>query len=332
MNCPRCGASLPDGARFCLSCGLALSGGSGPASAPPPPSGGAPGPSGGPSLAPAGVTALKCPSCGAPITPVFGEMVITCDYCGASVSLGGNGWKEISKHTMLAPTLTNPAAAVKIVHDFLDQGLFHRNAFEESKVLEQKLSFVPFWVVPASASTTFEYQDIAVGVGGTVASIAAAELLGSALSGRRGGGFLAVPIVTGPPVNPTRADSISTTYEYPVVAVKGMSNYQPKNYQFALSDRTFFDKKQVPDGSAILNGDLGEDAARHAAQSYVTQLQAEAAHQKHHMVSKLQTNVEVSEGELLHVPVWYYLLERKGQRTVILIDAHAGRIIQTVGP
>jgi hypothetical protein len=342
MNCPRCGAPLPDNARFCYACGSPLgasaapggapTGGVPPPPPPPTPASNATAAPAAPPLAPAGATALKCPSCGAPIAPTFGEMVITCEYCGASVSLGGAGWKEISKHSMLTPQVLDANQALAIVRASVDQGFLHRHHFEESKIVEQKLSFVPFWIIPTSASTSFQYQDIAVGVGATVGSIAAAELLGSALGGNRGGGgFAVIPVMAGPAVNPTRADAISGMYEYPVVAVKGMSAYQPKDYQFALGDRTFFDKKQVPEGAPILNGDLGEDAAQHAARSYVTQLQAEAAHKKHHMVSQLQTNVEIAEGELLHVPIWYFVLERKGEKSIILVDGHAGKVLQTVG-
>jgi hypothetical protein len=132
-------------------------------------------------------------------------------------------------------------------------------------------------------------------------------------------------------VNPTRSETISGQFEYPVVAVKSMSAYQPKDYQFSLTDRTFFDKKNIPAGTQILNGDLGEDAARHAAQAFVQQLQSEAAHKKHSMVSQLKTQVDISEGELLHVPIWYFQLDRKGQKTTFLIDAHAGRVIRTMG-
>ena len=273
---------------------------------------------------------MKCPSCGAPIHPVFGEMVISCDYCGGSVTLGGTGWKQISKHTMLAAKVTNRDEALRVVHDFLDTGFLHRKSFEESTIVEEKLSYVPFWVVPTSATTNYVYQDIAVGVGGTLATVAAAEVLGNALGGGRRGGFSPFPVVVGPPVNPTRSDTITGSFDYPVVAVKGMSAYQPKDYAFQLQDRTFFDKKTIPAGAPVLNGDLGEDAAQHAARSYVSQLQAEAAHKRHHMVSGIQTNVEVSEAELLHVPVFYFLLDRKGTKQMMLVDAHASRVMQTL--
>ena len=320
MNCPKCGTSLPDGARFCYSCGNSL------APPPPPP----PATASGPPLAPAGAQELKCPACGAPVHPVFGEMVITCEYCGGSVTLGGTGWKEISKHTMLPPRVLTAEQALQIVRGSLDTGFFHHTVFEESKVVEQKLSMVPFWVMPVSASTTFVYQDVATSVGATVGTMVAAEVIGSALGGNRRGGFVPIPIMTGPVINSNREDAISGMYEFPVVAVKGMTAYQPKSYEFSLRERSFFDKKQVPANAPVLNGDLGEDAAQHAARSFVTQLQSDLAHKKHHMVSQLRTQVDVSEGELLHVPIWYFLLERKGVRTAVLVDAHAGKVMQTI--
>lgn len=323
MNCPKCGTSLPDDAKFCYACGSAT-GVPSTVAAPPPPVPSTP------ALAPAGVQELKCPACGAPIKPIFGEMVISCEYCGGSVTLGAKGWSEINKHTMLTAKFTTPESAMNLIRAYIDNGFLHRHDFEESKVVDQHLTFVPFWIVPVSASTNFQYQDVAVSVGSTVGTMVAAEVIGGALMGGRRGGFVPIPIMTGPVVNSNRQDSISGMYEYPVIAVKGMTTYQPRNYEFRLTERGFFDKKQIPTGSPVLNGDLGEDAAQHAARAYVMQLQSELAHKKHHMVSQLQSQIDVSEGELLHVPIWYVMLERKGLKTGILIDAHAGAVMQTV--
>jgi hypothetical protein len=324
VYCMKCGTALPDGAQFCFKCGTAMPGATGGA-APPPPPPSAPAKT----LGAAGVQQLKCPACGAGIKPAFGEMVITCDYCGGSVTLGGEGWKEINKHTMLKLKITDRNAVIKTVHDFMDAGFFSRKNFEESKIVEERLSYIPFWVMPASASTTYQYQAVATSVGATVGTVAAGALLGNMLGGNRGG-YSVVPVFAGPVVNPNRSETISGQYEYPVVAVKAMAHYQPKDYQFGLTDRTFFDKKNIPDGTQILNGDLAEDAARHAADAYVQQLQSEAAHKKHSMVSQLKTQVNISDGELLHVPIWYFQLDHKGQKTTILIDGAAGRVIRTV--
>jgi hypothetical protein len=328
MYCRRCGAQLPDDAVFCSKCGLQMAGGAGAGvpSPPPPPS------SSSPTLAAVGVQELKCPTCGAPIHPTLGETVISCEYCGGSVTLGGQGWKEISKHTMLPLRVVDPTAALKVVHDYVDQGFFHRHEFEESKVVDTKLTYVPFWVLPATASTTYQYQAVATSIGTTVGTIAAAEILGNALGGRRGGGggFIPVPIITGPVVNSNRSETISGQYEYPVIAVKAMRDYQPKEYQFSLTDRALFDKKAIPSTAPILNGDLDEDTAKGAARAFVQQLQSETVHKKHSVVSNINTQVTVSDGELLHVPIWQFSVERKDQRSTFIVDAHAGRVIRTV--
>jgi len=255
-------------------------------------------------------------------------MVISCDYCGGSVTLGGQGWKEISKHTMLPLAVPDRDVAMKVVRGYLDQGFLHRHFLEESKLVEERLTYVPFWVVPTSASTTYQYQAVAETVGTTVGTMAAGALIGSALGGRRG--LTVIPIMGGPVVNATRSETISGQYDYPVVAVKAMSAYQPKDYQFSLTDRTFFDKKSIPTSVQVLNGDLGEDAARNAAEAFVKQVQSEAAHKKHRVVSSLSTEVNVTEGELLHAPIWMFRFTHKTDNVTVLIDGHAGKVIRTM--
>ena len=328
MYCMNCRAQLPDNARFCYACGqpIAAGGASPPPPPPPPPPSAAPGASA--TVAPAGVQELKCPSCGAPIHPGLGETVISCEYCGGSVTLGGAGWKGVNRHSMLALKVADVDAALRVIHAHVDAGLFHRKEFESSTVTEQKLSFVPFWVVPVCASTNYVYTDVAVGIGGTVATIAASEALGSALGGRRGG--WGGPVIVGAPMNASRQDSITGQYEFPVIAVKALEAYQPKEYRFDLADRVTFDKRQVPAGTPLLNGDLDEEASKHAADAFVRELQSAEAHKRHRLVSQLQTTTQVSDPELLHAPIWRFALERKDHRTLFLLDASAGRVIRTV--
>src|ERR1700758_1168908 len=92
MYCRKCGAQLPDDAAFCTKCGTGTNSTGQTAAAQS---------SQAPVLAPSTATSLKCPSCGASIAPKFGEMIITCEYCGSSITLGGSGWANIEKQTML---------------------------------------------------------------------------------------------------------------------------------------------------------------------------------------------------------------------------------------
>jgi len=328
MQCPQCGTPLPANARFCYGCGANLSG----APQSPPPPGAPPGYPGMPrsaapppppppaaAAAPTAPKDLKCPSCGAPLQPEFGDTVITCKYCSGTVSLAGTGWKAVNRHTMILPQLMDPEAVLKIVKSVMNTGMFHGSRFEASKVTEQKLQFVPYWIVPSSATTNYTYQDLVTAGAATVGTAAVGSLIG----GFFGGGSTNVR----PAINSTRQDQITGSYQFPVVAVKGYQQYQPRNYQFNLDTRQLYNKDSLPGGLTVLNGDLGEDAAQQAARALVTQMHADAAHKKHRMVSALQTQVEVGDPELVHVPIWYLALDLKGQPVVLLVDANASRVM-----
>jgi hypothetical protein len=331
MQCPQCGTPLPPNARFCFGCGANLSGapaappGPGaPYGYPPAPGGYAappPPPPPPPAAAPTPPKDLRCPSCGAPLQPEFGDSVISCQYCGGTVSLAGTGWKAVNRHTMLLPQLNDPEAALKIVRSVLNTGMFHGSRFEDSKISEQKLQLVPYWIVPSSATTNYTYQDMVTAGAATVGSAAIGSLVGSFFGG---GG---TTVMSSPSVNATRQDQVTGSYQFPIVAVKGYAQYQPRNYQFNLDSRKLYKKDDLPAGLPVLNGDLGEEAAQQAARAYVTQVQAEAAHKKHRMVNALQTQVECGDPELVHVPIWYFALDHKGQKMVVLVDANSSRVM-----
>jgi zinc-ribbon domain len=323
MFCSRCGTQLPDNARFCYSCGAQLGGGS---SAPGAPGMGAPPPPPPPPTAPSAPKDLKCPTCGAPLSPEIGDAVLTCQYCGATVSIAGTGWKPVTQHSMLMAQLMDQDAALKIVQKSMDAGFFHGHRFEESKVNEAKFVFAPYWIVPSTAMTRYSYQEGMVpggGMGATIGTMAASSLIGNALS--RGRGEVFVPMGGGN--MPTRQDQMSGNYQFPVVAVKGYNQYQPKSYQFNLQARQPYKKENVPGGATVLNGDVGETEAQQAARAYVAQMQAELIHKKHGNVTGVQSNVDVGEPELLHAPVWYFNLDHKGKPAVLLVDANASRVM-----
>jgi len=146
MFCSSCGTQLPDDASFCYKCGTATTLG-----------GGQPDlqPSDVPAasfrneqiIAPAGASLLKCPSCGAPIAPKFGEMVITCEYCGSGVTLGNQGWTGIQKQSMLALKVSSVDEVNSIIIPMMNKGLLHRHLHEDSTQEEMNLSYIPYWIV-----------------------------------------------------------------------------------------------------------------------------------------------------------------------------------------
>lgn len=334
MYCLKCGAQLPDDAGFCLKCGFKVSMVSQqPQTAPTQQV-----------LAPTGATSLRCPSCGAPISPKFGEMLVTCEYCGSSVSLGNEGWKSINKHTMLPLKIVQRDDVMNEIHGLMDRGLLHRHLQESSTLEELNLALVPYWLIPVSARTSLVAVDMAAEAGQIATTAALAGIMGGAIGGGRSGGFGGGGLLTGMvlgtmmsggggfagPQGTRRAYQMDNDYNFPIVALKALTEYQPKEYQFKLDDRVIFDETKVK-GLKVLNGDVGEDVAKTQAKTLVDQLQSDKAHAQHHMIQQLSTESDVGEAELLHAPVWFARYDHKNGKIVVVVDGNSGGIINSIG-
>jgi Double zinc ribbon len=355
VYCPSCGTQLPDGAAFCYRCGASVGsrgGGQGASQAP------AAQQSSAQVIAPAGATALKCPSCGAPISPKFGEMVITCEYCGASIALGSQGWKDIQKHTML-PMKFSKDQVTAAIHDMMDKGIFRHHLQEESTLEEMSATFVPYWIIPVSARTSIiaidEMQQVAQtatnaalmgiilgGMAGGRRSFDMTSLLGSSaslLGGLRRGtllgglpGTMFYGMGRGMGGGAARKTyQLDQNYNFPVVAMKDLTEYQPRDYTFALDQRVIFDISRIDKSIKVMNGDIGEDVAKAQAKTLVDQLQSHKAHEQHHMIQQINTEMDVSDGELLHVPVWFARYDHKGKKMVFVLDGNSGAAINSIG-
>jgi hypothetical protein len=368
MNCPNCGTQLPDGAAFCYKCGSSVA-----------PAGGAQGyqqggggvsvqQRSGPVLAPAGATALKCPSCGAPISPKFGEMVITCEYCGTGITLGNQGWKDIQKHTMLPLRVTKDQVEAR-VQAMMDKGIFRHHLHEESTLEEMTATFIPYWIIPVSARTEIVAVDEMQQIGQVATTAALIGVLGGFGGGGRGGGGFGggrrrsfdmasliggrTPVALGgwragilPGALPgtmfygmgmgmgggaRRTFQLDQNYNFPVVAMKDLTEYQPHDYAFALDERVLFDVSKIDKSIKVLNGDISEDVAQAQAKTLVDQLQSQKAHEAHHMIQQIHTDMDVAEGELLHVPVWFVRYDHKGKKIVFVLDGNSGAAINSLG-
>ncbi|MDE1857478.1 MAG: zinc ribbon domain-containing protein [Thaumarchaeota archaeon] len=333
MFCPKCGAQLPDDAGFCYKCGVRIGQ---PAAQP----AASPGQS---VIAPSGATTLKCPSCGAPISPKFGEMFVTCEYCGSSVSLGNAGWKSINKHTMLPAKIIQQDDVIKEIHGLMDRGLLHRHLQESSTLEEVNLAMVPYWLIPASARTSLVAVDMAAEAGQIATTAVLAGIMGGAIGGGRDRGFGGGGLVTGMMLGTMmggggigggqgnrRSYQMDNDYNFPIVGLKALTEYQPKDYQFNLADRVLFDEAKVK-GMKVLNGDVGEDIAKMQAKTLVDQLQSQKAHEAHHMIQQLNTESDVGEAELLHAPVWFARYDHKNGKIVLVIDGNSGGVINSIG-
>lgn len=326
MYCHVCGAELPDDAVYCMKCGASTQVTKPKVSEP-----------SSPVVAPMNAVSLNCPKCGGPVSPRFGEMIVTCEYCGSAVVLSGDGWRGVQKQTMLMLKYADRNVVMQEIHDLMDRGLLHRHLQEGSTLEEMNVSFVPYWIVSVSARTSVIASDVAV-EGAQVATTAALfGVMGGAFGGRRGGG-VAGPLMAGAVLGGMMGQQgrrktyeLDNNYNFPVVALKALSQYQPVDYQFVLDDRALFDVNKVPKGVKILNGDVGEESAMVQAKTLVSQLQNELAHENYHMIQQLHTDVDTEEAELLYAPIWFARYDHRGHKIALVIDGNTAKIVNSIG-
>jgi len=158
------------------------------------------------------------------------------------------------------------------------------------------------------------------GFGGGGAPLLEGALLGSMMNRGMGGGS-----------GPRKAIQMNQNYNYPVVALKGLTEYQPHDYQFALEERSVFDISKYPKGIKILNGDISEDAAKNQAKTLVDELQSQKAHAQYHMIQQISSEEDLSDTELLHVPIWFARYDHKGNEIVLILDGNSGNVINSTG-
>jgi hypothetical protein len=311
-------------------------------------------------VAPSGVTSLKCPSCGAPIAPKFGEMVITCDYCGNAVTLGAQGWSNIQKQTMLSLKVATVDQVNSIITPMMDKGLLHRHLHEDSTQEEMSLTYVPYWIVSVSARTSIVAADETAQIAQTASTAVLMGVIFGGMGGGfggRGGGFGGRRAFEGGVgvSNPfsgllglkgirimafgmgygggglKKTEQMDENYNFPVIALKALTDYQPRDYQFNLEERELFDISKLPKDVRILNGDISEEVAKSQAKTLVDQLQSQKAHAHYHMIQSIHTDSNVGDVELLHAPIWFAKYDHKGNKIALVIDANSGRVINSLG-
>jgi hypothetical protein len=265
---------------------------------------------------------------------------------------------------MLALQVASVDQVNSIITPMMDKGILHRHLHEDSVQEEMSLTYVPYWIVSVSARTNI----ISTNEAGQVAQTATTAALLGVIFGGMGGGYggggrgmgggrrraFEGQFAGSNPLSSLlglkgirimfygggmgyggggmkKTEQMDENYNFPVIALKALSDYQPKDYQFNLEGRELFDISKLPKGVKILNGDISEEVAKSQAKTLVDQLQSQKAHAKYHMIQSIQTDSDVGDVELLHVPVWFAKYDHKGNKIVLVIDANSGRVINSLG-
>ena len=268
----------------------------------------------------------SCTQCGAPLSVSQEDVIITCKYCGFTTSLATQ--EEIRRHSMLENHLHKPQA-VETAKNYMDKGIFRSGVAEKAQITDVKLRYVPFWVFPTGATTSY---------GGTRGSgMAQLREMGHATTDKKKSGLsrfgkflkagasLALEKKLGDERRTVR-DQFSAHYDWTTLA--RMAMISDINYYEVPAERKIpFDSGKIPGDAEFLNTELREEEAKGKVRAEVEIKQRELVSERVDTINSCNTRVTIGEGELIHAPVWFVHYKLDGDSYAIAIDGCIGKVL-----
>jgi DNA-directed RNA polymerase subunit RPC12/RpoP len=270
----------------------------------------------------------NCSNCGAPFSLTQEDLVVTCRYCGFTMTIATRA--EIKKHSMLENHLFTQQAA-EAAKKYMDKGLFRVGVSKDASITDVKLRYVPFWVFSTSANTSFK------GMAGTgiMGEIHQAQ---EAVGDKRSSGFakfgklvLAGAKAYAESQQKDRrpysvAYSFSNNYVWPAMARRTMIS-EINFYDVPAARKIPFDSGKIPAEAEFLNTELNEEEAKMKVKAEVEAKEKLIASGKVDSLEMCNTSVAFGDAELVHAPVWFVHYSLKGDNYVIAVDGCEGKVL-----
>ena len=270
----------------------------------------------------------NCTRCGAPLSVTQEDLVVTCRYCGFTMTVATR--EEIKRHSMLENRLF-AQQAVEAAQKYMDKGLLRVGVSKEASITNVKLRYVPFWVCSANANTFFR----GVTGSGIMGEIHQAQ---EAVTDKRAGGFkkFGKLVLAGAKAYAemqqkdrkpqTVSYSFSNNYIWPTLARQTMIS-EINYYDVPAARKIPFDVGKIPPDAEFLNIELNEEEAKTKVKSEVEAKERLIASGKVDTLENCNVNVVLGEAELVHAPVWFVHYTLKGENYVIAVDGCEGKVL-----
>jgi len=281
-----------------------------------------------PAPKPAQPPPTNCSNCGAPLTVTQEDLIITCRYCGFTMTVATR--EEIKRHSMLENRLF-AQQAVEAAQKYMDKGILRVGVSKDASITNVKLRYVPFWVCSANANTFF---------GGVTGSGIMGEIhqAQEAVTDKRAGGLkkFGKLVLAGAKAYaetqqkdraPRRVSySFSNNYIWPTLARRTMIS-EINYYDVPAARKIPFDVGKIPSDAEFLNIELSEEEAKALLRSEVEGKERLIASGKVDTLELCNTTVVLGEAELVHAPVWFVHYTLKGENYVIAVDGCEGKVL-----
>lgn len=233
---------------------------------------------------------VNCPSCGAPLSLVPGEVIVTCAYCGTATNMAV-GKKYFLRHSII-PSRYDAQQIEMIVRDWMSKGFLKpQDLASRSRFMEMELTFTPFFVFHVRVATS--YQGLFTRTGGNV----------------------------------PRSGTLEKEYYWKVLGRRA-SDFPTKEYDIPLSGKVDFDMSRVQGGSRFLNAELDESEARSICDQEVGGHQRFLLSQDVDVIQSIDSRIEEVDSEFVHAPVWRVRYSYGNQLFTVMLDGASGQVIK----
>ena len=232
------------------------------------------------------VSEIKCPNCGAQLNLSPGELVATCRYCGYTSVVGANAPFQL-QHSLIVNT-----RVTQDLQDWMRSGFMKPGDLaKKSKLTMLELRYLPFWLVPLTATSTYE---------GMLERISPAII---------------------------RKGTIQNEYDWLVLGRKA-AEFPTRDYRVPTEGKIPFDFTKIEGQATFLNSELDSDEAVIRAKDEVEENQRFLLKQEVDQVTQFDTSFTVEKATYLHAPLWFVQYEYKGKSYSAIIDGSTGSIIR----
>jgi DNA-directed RNA polymerase subunit RPC12/RpoP len=236
------------------------------------------------------VNEIKCSHCGAPLSFEPGEMLATCKYCGYTVAIE-TGEPFTLEHSLIINKYDQTQVEEPIRNWMRGGFLKPGDLAKKAKLTEKNLTYLPFWVVSAEASSTYK------GVFERIAPAVAKE------------------------------GKIEKEYDWLVLARKA-AEFPTREYDVPLEGKVPYDFRKIEAFAHVLNSEIDRAEAEEQARQEIDENHRYLVQQDIDKIVDFKTEMKVEETVYLHAPIWFIKYEYKGKDYKLLVDGATGTAVK----
>jgi hypothetical protein len=233
---------------------------------------------------------IHCSHCGAPVEFKPGEIIATCKYCGFTTVIE-TGQAFNFEHSIILNTY-GAVQMENLIHDWMSSGFMKPGDLpKKSKITEETLVYLPFWVVSAVATTKYK------------------------------GIFERIS----PPI--VKEGQMEKEYNWLVLA-REAAGFPTREYDVPLAGKIPYDFRKIEGFAKVLNSEIDKDEALELAKQQIDTHHRFLLQQDIDRIVEISTTLNVKQMLYLHAPVWFIKYQYKGNMYQLIIDGSTGNALK----